>query len=166
VNRFISLLFLFALVLPQAVSATPPTLSGKVLWIYDGDTIKVENIGKVRLLGIDTPERKDSDRDRYYLRQDIKREHLRFIAHEALQFMIKTVKGKYVTLHTDHEPQDRHGRLLAYVYLPDGKLLNRVLVEEGYAAVYRKFSFRKKQEFLAAEKRARASQRGLWRPGN
>jgi micrococcal nuclease len=162
VSRFLSLFILCFLLLPQPAGATPPTLVGKVIWVYDGDTIKVENIGKVRLLGIDTPEKEDSERDRYYLKRGIHRERLRSIADEALQFLIKNTKGQHVTLHTDQEKRDRHGRLLAYVYLPDSRLINQMLLGEGLAAVYRKFEFRLKEDFLATESRARKKQIGLW----
>ena len=161
-TRLALLLALFCLVLPSLSSATPAILAGKVLWIYDGDTIKVEHVGKVRLLGIDTPEFENSARDKHYLRQGIKRSRLRQVADNALQFMISTAKDRHVTLHTDREARDRHGRTLAYVYLPDGQLLNQLLVEKGLAAVYRKFDFRLKQQFLQAEEVARRNQLGLW----
>ncbi|MEJ2700672.1 MAG: thermonuclease family protein, partial [Desulfuromonadales bacterium] len=62
----------------------------------------------------------------------------------------------------DHDERDRYGRLLAYVVLPDGRMLNRLLLEKGYAAVYRRFDFRLKQDFLRAEADARRRQVGLW----
>lgn len=31
---------------------------------------------------------------------------------------------------------DKYGRLLAYVWLSDGRMLNEVLIREGYAQVY------------------------------
>jgi micrococcal nuclease len=59
---FLVLTLLVLLVSPSLATE----LTGKVLWIYDGDTLKIENIGKVRLLGIDTPEYKASPRDHFY----------------------------------------------------------------------------------------------------
>ncbi len=156
-------LLLLLLVLPAVSSAAPPGLAGKVLRVYDGDTIKVEDVGKVRLLGIDTPEFENSTRDNYYLRQGINRGRLRQVADEALQYMIRTVKNRHVTLQTGQPSRDRHGRLLAYVYLPEGQLLNRLLIEKGLAAVYRKFDFQLKKEFLEAEAAARRAHIGLWK---
>ena len=161
-TRILSLLLFIFLALPPSALATPPTLTGKVLWVYDGDTIKVENIGKVRLIGIDTPEKEASERDRYYLKQGISEHRLRQLANEGLLFMIRAAKGKTVTLATDHETEDRHGRLLAYVYLENGDLLNQLLIEKGLAAVYRKFDFRLKEKFLGAEISARKNKIGLW----
>lgn len=137
--------------------------SGSVSWIYDGDTLLVAGIGKVRLLGIDTPETKNSQRDNFYQREfSISQKQLRTIARQAKRFNIATVKGKQVRLITDHEEQDKHGRLLAYLYLPDGRLLNRILLNKGLASVFRRFQFSRKEEFLSAEQAARDSKIGLW----
>ena len=141
---------------------TPPVLTGKVVRVYDGDTIKVENIGKVRLIGIDTPEWQASDRDRYFLRQGISELTLRRIATVSREFVQTNVVGKAVVLLTDHEVRDRYGRLLAYVQLPDGRLLNRIMLEEGLAVVYRRFDFTLKSDFIKAEESARNMSRGLW----
>lgn len=138
-------------------------LTGTVSWIYDGDTLQVENVGKVRLLGIDTPESKDSERDHYYLNKyRLSRKRLRQIAHQAKSFNIKQVKNKRVRLTFDREEKDQYGRLLAYLYLPDGRQLNLLLIEKGLASVFRRYQFSQKQDFLAAEKIARQNQQGLW----
>jgi micrococcal nuclease len=137
-------------------------LQGTVLWIYDGDTLKVDTIGKVRLIGIDTPERKNSQRDQYLIKQGISAARQRQIYQLAKEFNIEQVKGQKVTLSLDDTPRDRHGRLLAYVHLPDGQLLNRVLLEQGLAVVYRRFSFRLKKDFLTAEAEAKRNRLGLW----
>ena len=137
-------------------------LRGKVEWIYDGDTIRVAGVGKVRLLGIDTPEREASDRDRFFVKLGGNGKALRRIAGEALRFNIETVKGRDVRLTLDREQRDNYGRLLAYVTLPDGRLLNRLLLEKGYAVVYRRYDFLRKSEFLAAEEQARRAKTGIW----
>lgn len=144
-------------------SVCAETRSGKVSWIYDGDTIRVEGIGKVRLIGIDTPEKEASSRDAYYLRHDgVAPATLRKIARQALSFNLQQAKNRQVRLEFDHEKTDSYGRTLAYVILPDGRSLNRLLLEQGLAAVYRRFDFRYKADFLAAEKSARDQQLGLW----
>jgi len=154
--------FLALLLLAVAAGAGAGELRGRVEWIYDGDTIKVARVGKVRLLGIDTPEREESDKDRFLIKLGGNGKTLRRIAGEALRFNIATIKGKDVRLTLDHEKRDAYGRLLAYVTLPDGRLLNRLLLEKGYAVVYRRFDFRLKEDFLAAEAEARHRKVGLW----
>jgi micrococcal nuclease len=150
------------LLLAVASGALAADLRGRVEWIYDGDTIEVAGVGKVRLLGIDTPEREESGRDRFFVKLGGNGKLLRRIAGHALRFNIDSVKGKEVRLTLDHEVRDAYGRLLAYVVLPDGRLLNRLLLEKGYAVVYRRFDFELKEDFLEAEEGARRRKAGLW----
>lgn len=157
---------LLSLLLPvslQTVRAAPPEPGGTVVRVYDGDTIEVADVGKVRLLGIDAPEFEASGRDRFYLRRDISPETLRRTARRARSFTIDQARGKHVSLTLDHQHRDRYDRLLAYVHLPDGRLLNRLLVKKGLAAVYRRFDFRMKEDFLDAEAEARRAGRGMWK---
>lgn len=138
-------------------------LTGRVLWVYDGDTLKIENIGKVRLLGIDTPEYKASSRDRFYQKNfHIEAKKLREISRQVKKYNIRQVKGKRVRLELDKIHKDKYGRLLAYVYLPDGDMLNLRLLEKGLATVFRRYDFKYKKDFLKAEKKAKRKERGLW----
>ena len=130
---------------------------GPVVKVVDGDTLEVklaDRIEKVRLLGIDTPEMGSKDRVV---------EHL---AVEATAFVRALVDGKRVTLETDPQAdtRDRYGRALRYVYLPDGRMLNAVIVSEGYGHAYTRFPFSKAEEFRKLEREARDAGRGLWNP--
>lgn len=156
-------LILCAGVINCTAAAADPVLQGEVTWIYDGDTLRVDGFGKVRLIGIDSPEKKTSSRDNFYRRWQIPPAQLRKTARQALDFCIVEAKGKTVILTVDRVPRDRHGRLLAYVHLPDGRLLNRLLLEHGLATVYRRFDFDLKEDFLQTEHLARERQVGLWR---
>lgn len=162
--RFLLFILWLSVALPLSACAEEPAaaLQGTVIWVYDGDTLKIDPIGKVRLIGIDTPEREPSKRDRYLSKQGVSPEKQREIYQRAKEFNINQVKGRLVTLTLDDPPRDRHGRLLAYLHLPDGRLLNRVLLEQGLAVVYRRFSFRLKDDFLTAEADAVRNKRGLW----
>lgn len=155
------LLLLPALIPASTHAATAPRLYS-VTWVYDGDTIEVSGLGKVRLIGIDCPEELDSARDDYFARQGIPDNILRRTAKQALAYTIGRVKGNSVRLKFDSERRDRHGRILAYVYLLDGRFLNQLLLDEGLAVVYRRFDFRFKKEFLAAEAAAREGRKGMW----
>lgn len=157
-------LAMLVVLLLLAVSAQAGSYSDQVVWVYDGDTLKTKNLGKVRLLGIDTPEKEDSPKDGYYLRQGVTRKTLRRVANRATHFSIRRTKGQILRLETraNHE-RDKYGRLLALVYLPDGEILNRLLVEQGLAAVYRRDDFALKNDFLRAEKKARKNGSGLWK---
>ncbi len=161
-------LLLGSLFLLCASSLFAAEYSGTVNWIYDGDTLLVTGIGKVRLLGVDTPEGQDSQRDRFYLKQfGIDSKRLRTVARQVKRFNIKTIKGvqvRLVTDSTDGPERDKYDRLLAYLYLPDGRMLNRILLKKGLASVFRRYQFSFKDDFLAAEKIARTAGIGLWQP--
>lgn len=63
------------------------------------------------------------------------------------------------------DTRDRYGRLLAYVWLPDGRLFEQVMISEGYAHEYTYYiPYQRQAELKAAEADARANQRGLWSP--
>ncbi|ORJ59791.1 thermonuclease family protein [Geothermobacter hydrogeniphilus] len=156
------LLLCLCLLLLTLQPATAENLRGKVTWIYDGDTLKVAGVGKVRLIGIDAPEHANSDRDRFYRRWNIPPARLRKIAAAGKQFQIRTVKGKIVRLKFDRTKRDKYGRTLAYIILPGGRMLNRVLLEKGYATVFRRYGFKLKKDFLEVEAAARKAGVGLW----
>ncbi|OEU60339.1 MAG: hypothetical protein BA870_01660 [Desulfuromonadales bacterium C00003094] len=158
--RFLTAALLLCLLLPTLTPAE--TLSGQVKWIYDGDTIEVAGVGTVRLLGIDAPEHKASQRDRYYQRWGVEPCTLRQINQTGKNYLIESVKGKTVLLKTEEKKRDRYNRLLAYVYLQDGRLLNRMLLERGYAVVYRRFDFEQKTDFLKTEELSRNNKSGIW----
>ena len=63
----------------------------------------------------------------------------------------------------DVQKVDPYGRLLAYIYLPDGQMFNETLVEEGYAQVATfPPNVRYVDRFPKAQREARAANRGLW----
>ncbi len=117
---------------------------GKVVGISDGDTISVLRKGKavkVRLYGIDTLESKQAFGTR------------------ARQYTSDLAFGQVVTVAVkDH---DRYGRLVAEVFLPDGRSLNQELVQAGMAWWYTQFA---PQDTLLQqlEAEARQAKRGLW----
>lgn len=163
--RAVGLFFLVAGLLtgqPAAAAVAPAPLTGTVTWIYDADTFDVAPHGRVRLLGIDAPEKTASDRDRNFARLGIAGRHLRKVHGAGLAWCLHNLKGRQVTLTFDKTRRDRYGRLLAYVHLADGRLLNRWLLEEGLVIVYRRFPFERKNDFLAAEAAAKLNRRGLW----
>ena len=130
-----------------ASSPSPSAVKAKVVRAGDGDTIDVligSRRERVRLLGVDTPELGDAD------------PAIRLLAKEARAFTERELVGEEVELVADArgDDRDKYGRLLRYVVV-EGRNHNESLVREGYACVYRSFSYTLKPAFLELEKRAR-----------
>jgi micrococcal nuclease len=160
--RWKIIVLILCLLLGSVLFAAAAGVRGRVSWVYDGDTVMVDGVGKVRLLGIDTPEKEASERDNTCRRAGITPRQLRRGAQRATDLLLRTAKGQVVTLTFDRDKYDRYGRTLAYVTLADGRMLNRELLRAGWALVYRRFDFRLKEDFLQAEAAARGAGRGLW----
>lgn len=133
--------------------------------VVDGDTFVLEGGERVRMLGIDTPEKFESRK----LENDAERsgkdkKTIQKLGELASQYTKKLIEGKKVILvpEPNYEDKDRYGRLLRYVYLEDGTFVNKKIVEDGYANAYRTFPISKLDEFIQAEKEARENGRGLW----
>ena len=121
--------------------------------VVDGDTIVVEGIGKVRLIGVDTPETVHP------------RKPVEHYGKEASNFTKRMVEGKKVRLEYDWQKKDKYRRTLAYVYLRDGTFLNAEIVKQGYGYAYTKYPFKYLDQFREYEKEARENKRGLWQRG-
>ncbi len=137
---------------PEPAAPPDQLVSARVTKHTDGDTLWLSGIGKVRLIGVDTPE--VHGRVECYGR-------------EASEFVERLLPlGARVRYGLDVEQRDRYGRALAYVYTDDGRFLNLLLVRRGYAQPLTvppndRFADR----FVAAGRRARARRVGLWAPG-
>jgi micrococcal nuclease len=119
--------------------------------VGDGDTVIIDNNLKVRLLGIDAPEleREGQPAD--------------FLAHKAKAELAKLIQGRRVRLEYDHLRYDQYGRLLAYLFLPDGAMVNAELVRQGLARVYLfPPNTRFQEPLMVAQRQAIEARRGLW----
>jgi len=115
----------------NTVPFVPPVTSGKVIKVYDGDTITIASkmpfpdspIYKfpVRLLGIDCPEIKGST------------ESEKALAKTARDALSARINGKIVTL--KNVTTEKYGRLLADVYI-DGENMNHWMLANNYAVKY------------------------------
>ena len=111
---------------------------GTVHRVVDGDTLEILLDGekqKVRLIGVNTAEKNDPDPQK------------RKEALAATMFVFQKSYGKEVRLEYDQNFYGKYGRILAYVYLPDGTMLNELLITEGYSDPYLLYSFRYKNLF-------------------
>ncbi len=138
-------------------STSSPNANGqyKVTRFIDGDTIAVDMDGKdetVRMIGIDTPETHKPDTP------------VQCYGPAAAAYVKNLIGNTKVRLEADPQNQnrDRYNRLLRYVYLDDGRLVEKVLISNGYGFAYTRFPFTKKAEFVAAENDAKNKSVGLW----
>ncbi|MCB2192123.1 MAG: thermonuclease family protein [Deltaproteobacteria bacterium] len=149
------------------------SLTVEVARINDGDTITVHLRGKpelVRLIGVDAPETAHSKslarKAKNAGRSATEEAKAGAASREAMRKLVAV--GDKVRL-VDGRPQtrkrDRYRRLLAFVYLSDGRLLNQEMIAQGWAHAYRSFNYRHKSDFLKAENGARLARRGLWAKG-
>ena len=135
-----------------------------VAYVYDGDTIKLDNGEHVRLIGIDAPEAHENDK----LLRDVRHRHIDgqtqlAMGRQAAGFARSLLAGQQVRLEFDVEERDKYGRLLAYLYLPDGTFVNEKIIREGYAyPLTIPPNVRHTHEFKRWFDEAREAKRGLW----
>ena len=130
----------------------------RVVRVVDGDTLDIatpdggQQTMRIRLWGIDTPElaRGDDEAEPF--------------AQEATDLAVALVDGQWVTLQLEpHRVRGTFGRVLAYVQLPDGRVLNEVILLAGLARVDDRWSHRQMDRYDLLETSARKNRRGLWR---
>lgn len=131
---------------------------GEVFAIVDGDTVDItvgDQVVRLRLIGIDTPETKDPN------------EPVQCFGPEATNRARELLTGQAVLLEADptQGEYDRYDRLLRYLWLADGRLYNHQMVVEGYATEYTYDKpYKYQQLFRQAEQEAQAQLAGLWSP--
>jgi micrococcal nuclease len=123
----------------------------------DGDTFWIRKADgkeeKIRLIGIDAPESRNSGK---------KQEHP--LGKASAAYLQRLLTGQTVRLAYDVSKYDRYKRTLAYVYLKDGTFVNAHMVQQGYAQVLTVPPNVKHADlFLKMEREARAKKRGLWK---
>ncbi len=111
----------------------------------DGDTILLQNGERLRLIGLDAPEKGED----CWL--------------EARDRLHELVAGKSLVLERDASERDKYGRLVRFVYA-NGQFVNLAMVEEGLAKA---FAFEpdisKAAEFEKAEARASRGKGCIWK---
>ena len=124
---------------------------GTVSYVIDGDTVILESGMRVRMIGINAPEKESETRiaDPYAL--------------EARLALIELVEGVAVKVIAGEEKFDRYGRLLAYLQLQDGTDVQASIVARGYAAVIAfPPNIDRISRYQAIESVARSKKLGIW----
>ncbi len=119
-----ALLLLFALAFPAlaAPGPAPGSTPAVLVDVIDGDTIDLlvnDKVERVRYIGIDTPERGQPG----YV-----------AAAEANRALVTSSPLLYLVKDVSERDRTSDARLLRYVYLADGRLVEQELVAGGWAA--------------------------------
>lgn len=146
-------------VVTQSANETKPVepVNNKftVAKVIDGDTIDLNINGKterIRLVGIDTPEKNDP------------RKTVECFSSEASAKLTELTKDKKIELEADgsQDNKDKYSRLLRYLWV-DGVNINQKMIEEGYAYEYTyKLPYKYQTAFKATQKKASDANKGLW----
>ena len=114
--------------------------------IIDGDTI-ILNSEKIRFYGIDTPEKKQKCKDRNGL------------SYPCGEFATNELK-KIISsgqLFCKKRATDKYGRSISICYV-NGVDINSLMVKNGWALAYRKYS----RDYIDEEKEAKDKKMGIW----
>jgi endonuclease YncB( thermonuclease family) len=118
--------------------------------VFDGDTIDVAGVGRVRLLGIDAPEiGRGFDTSAPF-------------GLEARERLRSLVLHRWVRLEQEGDRLDAYNRHLAYVVREDGVFINAAMVREGLARVSARVPLTRLDELKRAEAEAQSFRRGMW----
>lgn len=138
-GRLILLLFLF-----WSCGGQPNAPEAKVVNIADGDTFTLLYPGnlrvKVRLYGIDSPERSQA------------------YGTAAKRALGELLEGHQVRL--EEMDKDRYGRTVAIAFREDGLSINEAMLQQGYAWHYTQYD--KNPKWSEMEQQARKKRLGLW----
>ncbi len=127
--------------------------SATVKYVYDGDTVKLVDGRKIRLIGINAPE---------VARDGRKAENYALAARDLLRTLLSKHNNHIQLIH-GKESEDHYQRLLSHLFLPDGTNLQAQLLSSGlvtaitippnkhFSGCYRKI-----------EKHAFCEKKGLW----
>jgi endonuclease YncB( thermonuclease family) len=146
ITRFLAFLLLVTFVTPlSSANDRPAGVPEEAKWVKvdrvaDGDTIVLKDKTRVRLHGIDTPER-----DQPYGKQ----------ATGALDALIET---KILVLEKD---TDRYGRLVGVLYTAEGLNVNLEMVCNGSAWWYSRYA-KNNRAMASCQDEAKEAGLGLW----
>ena len=105
----------------QGQPLTPDRQSGTVRYVIDGDTLILSRQERrLRLWGVDAPEEGEQG---YYA---------------ARNQLVSISEGQRITY--QQQDVDRYGRIVARVFLRDGREINRMMLESGAASEFCRYS--------------------------
>jgi len=140
---------------PIYPSLPPNAEKHKVRNVYDGDTLTLVDERRVRFLGIDTPEIKEQQP----------------FAQEAKAYTKERCDKNdiWISFEPNGDKKDHYGRLLAFVWVPEGNgylCVNEGIVAAGLASAYipnQHSKLHNWDKLIQLQSDARKHQRGMWK---
>jgi len=120
--------------------------------VYDGDTVKLADGRKLRLIGINTPETASRNKT------------AQPYANQARHYFDELIKeSKTVQIRYGVQKKDRYGRLLAHIFLIDKRNISALMLQKGYArALHMPPNNWQFQCYAQLDKHAQKFKIGLW----
>ncbi|MBN1932734.1 MAG: thermonuclease family protein [Desulfobacterales bacterium] len=119
--------------------------------VIDGDTIILSDGRHIRYIGINAPEVEHNE------------QKAQPYGEAAKQFNKNMVFSEKVHLEFDKDRFDQYGRLLAYIFLKDGSLINAKIIAQGYAYFLGRSPNKKYDSLLLqCQRRAMSGHKGIW----
>ena len=119
--------------------------------VVDGDTVQLSDGRSVRYIGVNAPE------------INHERNTAEPFGFEARKRNIELVGTQRLRLEFDIEHFDDYGRTLAYLFLPDGSMVNEKLLQSGMAhCLYKMPNIKYEARLLKAQREAMQGRRGVW----
>jgi micrococcal nuclease len=158
---------------PAVACLTPGKPAGlapaTVEHVSDGDTVRLRfpsgRRERTRLIGLDAPEAHANEKlERDVARTGRDRATILAFGRQASAFARRLLpEGATVAVEHDLQARDRRGRLLAYLWTPEGAMVNLVILREGYAQVLTvRPNLKYQAVLLRCQREAREAGRGLW----
>ncbi len=122
--------------------------------IIDGDTIKI-NSKKIRLYGIDAPEKKQTCKKSYLKIGNFFFNKNYLCGHVSTNMLTKKINNQIIKCKI--KDVDRYNRFIGECYKRNENL-NSWLVSHGYAVAYRKYS----KKYISDEINAKNNKLGIW----
>ena len=139
---------------PELASDGKPRSKAVVQHVIDGDTFVLDDGRHVRMLGINAPE------------AGFRGKLPEPFSVESTDWLRARIEGREVALRIDFPKIDRYGRTLAWVFEPDGTLVNQQMLLAGRVKLLADFGLPADLEptLRQAESEARIRKIGLWAP--
>lgn len=162
IKKGIIVLIIFSMLFSGCLAITQTNEDTKISRIVDGDTVELSSGEKIRLIGVDTPE-KFGEVDTGEFEGVENKTCLKEYAYKATKFMEENLESKRVNMSKDYLLGNKgsYGRKLRYIE-NDGKDYNKILVKKGLARVYTEKSSIRMDSYIEEKRQARQDKKGLW----